>query len=352
MHDSKKEPVEYQEGTITVGTNNIPFLTGRGGEFYIENTLPKETQEGPDSRSCRAIAERRAAGGRDIKPGTYPASIDYEGQKCIFQVTFPKTDEVITDLGQIVCEPQKASVQTQPTGIPKEGGKPPVVPDPSLFENQASPQAATQEGPVRAATSFVPSSAPPATERARIQLPPAPEHPNIPSKEDRSLTIVVRPRINFDVPFEPSRRPYTRTNVGDLTMLLVKCGGETRLVVSNVGDDIVNNACPAQGAVTEVITRDEREALSAVVQYLVKNPDATVEIEGHADRHGSGEDALRLGMQLASIVKEYLGRAGVKTDRIKKVESLGRKTMLCSEETAPCDAMNRRVVIRIVRPVA
>ncbi len=101
-----------------------------------------------------------------------------------------------------------------------------------------------------------------------------------------------------------------------------------------------------------VITREEREALSAVVQYLVKNPDTTAEIEGHADRHGSGEDALRLGMQLASIVKEYLGSAGVKTDRIKKVESLGRKTMLCAEETVACDAMNRRVVIRIVRPVA
>jgi hypothetical protein len=144
MHDSKKEPVEYQEGTITVGTNNIPFLTGKGGEFYIENTLPKETQEGPDSRSCRAIAERRAAGGRDIKPGTYPASIDYEGQKCFFQVTFPKTDEVITDLGQIACELQKAPVQTQPTGIPKEGGTPPAVPVPSLDENPAPPQAAKQ----------------------------------------------------------------------------------------------------------------------------------------------------------------------------------------------------------------
>lgn len=129
-------------------------------------------------------------------------------------------------------------------------------------------------------------------------------------KEDRPLTIVVRPRINFDVPFELSRRLYTRTNVGDLTVQFVKCGGETRIVVSNIGDDIVKNACPAQSAVTEIITRDEREALSAVVQYLAKNPYTAVEIEGQADWHGSGEDAFRFGIQLASIIKEYLSSAG------------------------------------------
>jgi hypothetical protein len=135
-------------------------------------------------------------------------------------------------------------------------------------------------------------------------------------------------------------------------MLLVKCGGETSLVFSNVGDNIVNNVCPAQGTVTEIITRDEREALSAVVQYLVKSPGTVVEIEGHADRHGSGEGARRIGIQLASIVKEYLSRMGVEADQIKKVESLGRKAMLCAENTAACDAMNRRVVIRVVQEAA
>jgi hypothetical protein len=160
---------------------------------------------------------------------------------------------------------------------------------------------------------------------------------------------VVRPRINFDVPLEPTMRPYARTNVGDLTVLLVKCGSETKLVYTNVGDDIIKNVCLAQGTVIEVITREDREALSGFVRYLLKSPDTTVEIEGHADRHGSDEDALRLGIQLASVVKEYLGRAGVKTDRIKKVESLGRKEMLCAENTATCDAINRRVVIRVVQ---
>ena len=346
----KKIPMEYVDISLKVGEKEVTSPTGKVGEFYIENTLPKEAVEGAeaDQLSCRAIAERRKTGGKVIKPGVYAASVDYEDKKCVFNITFPETDEVITDLGQVVCELQKASVQTQPAAIPKKEVRPPIV-TPALVEKPAHAQLATQKGPVRAGAPPVPSSAPPATARARIQPPPPPEHPNIPSKEDRSLAVVVRPRINFDVSLEPSKRPYTKTNVGDLTLLLVKCGGETSLVYSNVGDNIVKNVCSAQGAVIEVITRDDREALSGLVRYMVKNPDWTAKIEGHADRHGSNEDALHLGMHLASIVKEYLVRAGVKTDRIRKVESLGRKTMLCEEETTACDAMNRRVVIRLIQ---
>ncbi len=324
--DDKKIPMEYVNISLKVGEQEMTFPTGKGGEFYIENTVPKEAMEGADQQSCRAIAERRKTGGKIIKPGVYTASVDYDGEKCVFNITFPETDEVITDIGEVVCKPVK---------------KP------------ASPRAAPREGPDQAAAPPVPSPAPPSTKYTRTQYPLVPpQQPNITSNKNRSLTIVVRPRINFDVPFELSRKPYTRTSVGDLMMLLVKCGGETRLVYTNVGDNIVNNVCPDQGTVIEVFTRDEREALSAVVQNLVKSPGTVVEIEGHADRHGSGEGARRTGIQLASIVKEYLSRMGVKADRIKKVESLGRKAMLCTGETAACDAMNRRVVIRMVQEAA
>jgi outer membrane usher protein len=310
LHDGKMEPLEYQEGIITVGTQTVTFPTGKGGEFYIENTLPKEVKEDLDSLSCRAIAERRAAaGGKDIKPGTYPASIDYAGQTCVFQITFPKTDEMITDLGRVVCEPQKPSAQPLP----------------------AAP---------------VPS---PAKEQAAIQPPPAPERPGIPLKADLPPDIVIRPQISLEVPVETGTRPYTSTSADSVTVLTVKCGNESRLVFSNVGDDIVKNVCPSQGSATEVISREDREALAADVRYLIKNPETTVEIAGHADRHGSDEDAQRVGMYLASIIQKYFVRAGVKSDRIRKVESLGRKKMLCTEETAACDAMNRRIVVRIAR---
>ncbi|HSQ78474.1 MAG TPA: fimbria/pilus outer membrane usher protein, partial [Nitrospirota bacterium] len=245
----KKIPMEYVDISLKVGEKEVTSPTGKVGEFYIENTLPKEAIEGaePDQLSCRAIAERRKTGGKVIQPGVYTASVDYADQKCVFNITFPETDEVITDLGQVVCELQKASVQTRPIAVPKKEVRPPVVPAPALAEKPA-PQAATQKGPVRAATPPVPSPVPPAAARARIQPPPAPEHPNIPSKEARTLVIVVRPQINLDVPIEAGRRPYTSALAGDLNVLLVKCDGETKSVYTNVGDDIVKNVCSAQGA--------------------------------------------------------------------------------------------------------
>jgi len=102
-HDAKKEPIEFQEGTITIETRSITFPTGKGGEFYIENALPKDPQEGRDRQSCGAIAERRAIGGKAIKPGAYPAWIGYHGGRCEFFITFPETEEVITDIGEVQC---------------------------------------------------------------------------------------------------------------------------------------------------------------------------------------------------------------------------------------------------------
>jgi outer membrane usher protein FimD/PapC len=108
-HDTKKVPVEFQEGTLTIGARSITFPTGKGGEFYIEDVLPKELQEGRDRQSCSAIAERRATGGKAIKPGTYPASIDYDRGRCEFFITFPETEDVITDIGEVQCVPVRKS---------------------------------------------------------------------------------------------------------------------------------------------------------------------------------------------------------------------------------------------------
>ena len=58
---------------------------------------------------------------------------------------------------------------------------------------------------------------------------------------------------------------------------------------------------------------------------------------------------VRIGMKRAEAVKTYLLRSGVKQQQIRKAESLGRKQMVCTEETTVCDRLNRRVVIRAVR---
>jgi hypothetical protein len=97
-------PLEFVDISIKVGDRKVISPTGKNGEFYIENTLPKDPDTGTyDKLSCRAIAERRKAGTSVIQPGIYRASVDYRGEKCEFSITFPTTDDMITDVGEIRC---------------------------------------------------------------------------------------------------------------------------------------------------------------------------------------------------------------------------------------------------------
>ncbi len=258
LQDKKKNPVENGEGTIMVGAQSVTFLTGKGGEFYIENTLPKETKEAPDQQSCRSIAERRAVGGKTIKPGAYPAFIDYDDKKCEFKIVFPETEDVITELGEIVCNLPQERTQPQPVPVPKIKKTPSVAPiKPAVRETSKS---GVEDNPPR--------------------------------------SIVVRFRVD------------------------------------------------SKGA--NVTTKDKK-AVAALVRFLMKNPGSFVKIEGHADRHGSDAAAVRLGMRTAEAARNYLVRSGVKPGRIKKTESFGRSKMLCTQETAVCDARNRRAVVSVVQ---
>jgi outer membrane usher protein FimD/PapC len=104
----RKIPLEYRDMMMTVRGRALTFPTGKGGEFYLENGLPEDPQSrAGDRQSCRAIAERRKSGGNVIVPGTYPAKINYEGGTCLFSIAFPDTDEVITDIGEVECVPEK-----------------------------------------------------------------------------------------------------------------------------------------------------------------------------------------------------------------------------------------------------
>lgn len=94
---------------MKVDEKELSFPTGKGGEFYLENSLPDDPKAGViDNQSCRAIAERRKSGGHVIKPGTYRARVAYEGGTCEFSITFPKTEDAMTDVGEVVCELTKA----------------------------------------------------------------------------------------------------------------------------------------------------------------------------------------------------------------------------------------------------
>jgi outer membrane usher protein len=74
-HDNEDKPVEYREVTLVIDGKQVDFPTGKGGELYLEN----------------------------IKAGHYAASFTYAGQTCSFELTIPGSEEVLIDLGEVIC---------------------------------------------------------------------------------------------------------------------------------------------------------------------------------------------------------------------------------------------------------
>lgn len=78
MQDGATKPVEFQEISFSAGGKKLTLQTGRGGEYYVEN----------------------------LKPGTYPATVEVEGKPCRFDLKIPKSDETFVELADLVCQPR------------------------------------------------------------------------------------------------------------------------------------------------------------------------------------------------------------------------------------------------------
>ena len=74
--EGEEKPVENHEVEMIVVGRKVSFSTGKGGEFYLE----------------------------DIGPGTYNAAFVSNGNTCAFEMRIPRSEEMILDLGGIVCE--------------------------------------------------------------------------------------------------------------------------------------------------------------------------------------------------------------------------------------------------------
>lgn len=74
-HSGVVRPIEFHEVSVNADGRPLAFVTGRGGEFYIEN----------------------------LKPGTHGGSADVEGKACRFVLDIPTTGETFVDLGDVEC---------------------------------------------------------------------------------------------------------------------------------------------------------------------------------------------------------------------------------------------------------
>jgi peptidoglycan-associated lipoprotein len=90
-----------------------------------------------------------------------------------------------------------------------------------------------------------------------------------------------------------------------------------------------------------VIRPGDAKTLDASADWLRRNPNNLLLIEGHCDERGTAEYNLALGERRAKAALDYLVSKGVSTDRITIV-SFGKERPLCSESSEACHARNRR----------
>jgi len=90
-----------------------------------------------------------------------------------------------------------------------------------------------------------------------------------------------------------------------------------------------------------VIRPGDAKTLDASADWLRRNSNNLLLIEGHCDERGTAEYNLALGERRAKAAMDYLVSKGVSTDRITIV-SFGKERPLCSESSEGCHARNRR----------
>ena len=91
------------------------------------------------------------------------------------------------------------------------------------------------------------------------------------------------------------------------------------------------------------LTTASRDTLRKQANYLRKNKDLNVVLEGHADERGTREYNLALGEKRANSAKDYLMTYGISGKRVSVI-SYGKEKPVNSASTPLAWSQNRRAV--------
>lgn len=89
------------------------------------------------------------------------------------------------------------------------------------------------------------------------------------------------------------------------------------------------------------LTEPSKVQLKENVDWIKKNPNLDIQVEGHCDERGSTEYNLALGDRRAKSVKAYLVTMGIPAKRIRTV-SYGKEKKIDNGDTEEAHAKNRR----------
>jgi len=90
-----------------------------------------------------------------------------------------------------------------------------------------------------------------------------------------------------------------------------------------------------------VIKPEGREALKRNAEWLQKNADKKVVVEGNCDERGTNEYNMALGQRRADAAAKFLTDLGIAKDRVSTV-SYGEEKPICKEANEACWSKNRR----------
>ncbi len=76
VENGRKRAAEYAALEVRVGEQVVETVVGQGGEFYLEN----------------------------LPAGAFGAKTRLDGKECHFEIVIPKSDEMLVDLGEVICE--------------------------------------------------------------------------------------------------------------------------------------------------------------------------------------------------------------------------------------------------------
>ncbi len=125
-------------------------------------------------------------------------------------------------------------------------------------------------------------------------------------------------------------------NVKDLKVELVPIAQGEEFVFENVFFDFDSFA----------LKQESLSSLRRLDRFLRANPTVSILITGHTDNLGSDEYNLKLSLQRAQSVRDYLLEVGTNPDRIK-VQGKGYREPMLPNSTAINQAKNRRITVSI-----
>ncbi|MEM7572269.1 MAG: OmpA family protein [Bacteroidota bacterium] len=99
---------------------------------------------------------------------------------------------------------------------------------------------------------------------------------------------------------------------------------------------------------SDVLQNLSEDALQEIVGFLRANPNAIVEIGGHASSLASTEFANEISLKRARSVVRYLRDRGIATRRLF-ANGYGKERRVCMERTSECQRRNQRVEVKIIR---